>query len=206
MTYWVGLTGGIGSGKSQAAAEFARLGVPVIDADAISRSLTADNGEALPEIREKLGDVLFDMEGRLNRTALRDTVFRRPQVKQVLESIMHPLILAKIRQRQRVVEQTYGVIDIPLLIGQSAFAGLAGRILVVDVPEAIQVERVQRRSGLEVEEIKRIMAAQAGRRERLRAADDVLSNEGTVAELAVKVWRLHRYYRAYFSCFSGVNL
>lgn len=205
MTSWVGLTGGIGSGKSQAAAEFARLGVPVIDADAVSRSLTADNGAALPEIRRRLGEALFDKGGRLNRAVLRDTVFRRPQAKQVLESIMHPLILAEIRRRQSLAEQVYGVIDIPLLIEQPAFSGLADRVLVVDVSEATQIERVQSRSGLEAEEIRRIMAAQADRRERLLAADDVLSNEGSVEELAAKVRRLHCYYRAYFSCFSRVN-
>ncbi|OSI15109.1 dephospho-CoA kinase [Neisseria dentiae] len=205
MTYWVGLTGGIGSGKSQAAAEFARLGVPVIDADEVSRSLTADHGAALPEIRARLGNELFDTKGRLNRAALRDRVFRRPQAKQVLESIMHPLILAEIRRRQSEAEQVYGVIDIPLLIEQPAFSVLAHRILVVDVSEATQIERVQSRSGLDTGEIKRIMASQACRRERLLAADDVLPNEGTLAELAVKVQRLHRYYRAYFSRFSRAN-
>lgn len=205
MTYWVGLTGGIGSGKSQAAAEFARFGVPVIDADAVSRSLTADNGAALPEIRNKLGDELFDTEGRLNRAALRDRVFRRPQSKQVLESIMHPLILAEIRQRQSAAEQVYGVVDIPLLIERPVFARLADRILVVDVSETTQIERVHNRSGLETEEIKRIMASQARRSDRLLAADDVLPNEGTLAELAVKVQRLHRYYQAYFSRFSRAN-
>ncbi len=205
MTYWVGLTGGIGSGKSQAAAEFARLGVPVIDADAVSRSLTADHGAALPEIRARFGDELFDTEGRLNRAALRDRVFRRSQAKQVLESIMHPLILAEIRRRQSAADQVYGVIDIPLLIEQPVFSVLADRILVVDVSEATQIDRVQSRSGLDTGEIKRIMASQACRRERLLAADDVLPNEGTLAELAVKVQRLHRYYRAYFSRFSRVN-
>ncbi|MDO4907622.1 dephospho-CoA kinase [Neisseria sp.] len=206
MTYWVGLTGGIGSGKSQAAAEFARLGVPVIDADAVSRSLTADHGVALPEIRARFGDELFDTKGRLNRAALRDRVFRRPRDKQVLESIMHPLILAEIRQRQSAADQVYGVIDIPLLVEQPVFSVLADRILVVDVSEATQIERVQSRSGLDTGEIRRIMASQACRRERLLAADDVLPNEGTLAELAVKVQRLHRYYRACFSCFAGTHL
>lgn len=206
MTYWVGLTGGIGSGKSQAAAEFACLGVPVIDADAVSRSLTANHGAALPEIRARLGNELFDAKGRLNRAALRDRVFRRPQAKQVLESIMHPLILAEIRRRQSVADQVYGVIDIPLLVEQPAFSVLVHRILVVDVSEATQIDRVQRRSGLDTGEIRRIMASQACRRERLLAADDVLPNEGTLAELAVKVQRLHRYYRACFSCFEETHL
>ncbi|MBF0803559.1 MULTISPECIES: dephospho-CoA kinase [unclassified Neisseria] len=205
MVCWVGLTGGIGSGKSQAAAEFARLGVPVIDADAVSRSLTADNGAALPEIRKALGNQLFDAEGRLKRAALRDMVFRRPQAKQILENIMHPLILAEIRRRQSVVGQVYGVVDIPLLIERPVFSGLTERILVVDVSETTQVGRVYSRSGLETEEIKRIMASQARRRDRLLAADDVLSNEGTLAELAGKVRRLHRYYLALFSCFTGAN-
>lgn len=202
--YWVGLTGGIGSGKSQAAAAFACLGVPVIDADAVSRSLTADGGAALPVIYAELGSSFFDEEGRLNRAALREQVFRRPQTKQRLENIMHPLILAEIRRRQCSAEQAvYGVVDIPLLIEQPAFTVLADRILVVDVSEQTQVKRVKCRSGLEEGEIKRIIASQAVRRDRLLAADDVLSNEGTPQQLEKAVGRLHRYYQACFSCFSG---
>lgn len=207
MAYWVGLTGGIGSGKSQAAAEFGSLGVPVIDADAVSRRLTVDGGKALPEIRAKLGDVFFDEAGRLNRAALRDAVFRRPQAKNTLESIMHPLILAEIQREQSLfAAQVYGIVDIPLLIEQPVFTVLPDRILVADISEQTQIARVKQRSGLEEAEIKRIMAAQAGRQERLLAADDVLCNEGTLPELKCRIHRLHRYYRAYFSCIAKARL
>lgn len=205
-TYWVGLTGGIGSGKSQAAAEFIRLGVPVIDADAVSRALTADNGRALPEIRRVFGSELFDTEGRLKRAVLRDTVFRRPEAKQQLEALMHPLILQEIlMQQNRCQDSFYGVIDIPLLVEKPLFSALVQRILVIDVCENSQIERVKQRSGLDETEIKRIMAAQACRRDRLLAADDVLPNEGTVQELACKINRLHRFYQAYFSYLSRVT-
>lgn len=205
MTFWVGLTGGIGSGKSKAAAEFLHLGVPVIDADAVSREITADNGSALPEIRRVFGADFFDDEGRLKRDALRDLVFRRPEAKQQLEALMHPLILNQIRLQQRNYEhKVYGIIDIPLLIEKPLFSVLAKRVLVIDADETIQIERVRQRSGLDPVEIKRIMATQASRRERLLAADDVLSNEGTIEELAAKVNRLHRFYQAYFSYLSRV--
>lgn len=196
MAVWVGLTGGIGSGKSQAAAEFVKLGVPHIDADAVSRSLTAEGGKALPEIRNAIGSHVFDKQGRLNRAALRDEVFRRPQTKAILESLMHPLILEAIRlQQAQYAAAVYGVIDVPLLIENPPFRALVQRVLVIDVAEATQIERVKQRSGLGEEEIRRIIGNQATRRERLLHADDVLSNEGTPAALAEKIQRLHRYYR-----------
>ncbi|UOO76448.1 dephospho-CoA kinase [Neisseria sp. Dent CA1/247] len=207
MAFWVGLTGGIGSGKSQAAAEFLHLGVPVIDADEISRKITGDNGRALPEIRRVFGAALFDHEGRLKRDILRDLVFRRPEAKSQLESLMHPLILEEIHDQQRHHQHSiYGIIDIPLLIEKPIFSVLANRILVVDVTEECQIKRVQQRSGLDPAEIKRIMATQATRQERLLAADDVLSNEGTIQELACKVRCLHRFYQARFSYLSRVTL
>ena len=199
MTVWIGLTGGIGSGKSQAAAEFVRLGVPHVDADALSRSLTADGGAALPAIRQAFGDAVFDSESRLNRAALRDEVFRRPEARQQLEQILHPLILAAIQaQQQQYTDAAYGIIDIPLLIEQAHFLALVERVLVVDVEEATQIRRVQTRSALAEEEIRRIIATQATRRQRLLYADDVLYNEGSADELTEKVQRLHRFYQAVY--------
>lgn len=195
MTVWIGLTGGIGSGKSLAAAEFVKLGVPHIDADALSRSLTADNGKALPAIRAAIGDGVFDQEGRLNRAALRDEVFRRPQTKKLLESVMFPLILDAIRAQQaQYADAVYGIIDVPLLVENPPFLALVRRVLVIDVAEAVQIRRVKQRSGLEEDEIRRIIDSQAPRRERLLYADDVLKNEGTSVELSEKIRRLHRYY------------
>ncbi|UOO82457.1 dephospho-CoA kinase [Uruburuella testudinis] len=203
MAVWIGLTGGIGSGKSKAAAEFARLGVPLIDADAISRSLTADGGAALPAVRAAFGGALFDDTGRLKRAELRNLVFRRPEARAALEALMFPLIIDAIRvQQQHYTHARYGVIDMPLLVERPPFAALVSRILVIDVAEQTQIERVQQRSGLSADEIKRIMASQAGRLERLRAADDVVGNEGTEQALAQKIQRLHAYYQAVFPVYA----
>ncbi|MRN37693.1 dephospho-CoA kinase [Neisseria sp. N95_16] len=195
MTVWVGLTGGIGSGKSQAAAEFIALGVLHIDADALSRSLTADNGKALPAIRETIGAHVFESEGRLNRAALREEVFRRPQTKAMLEALMFPLILQEIRlQQAQYQDAIYGIIDVPLLVENPPFLALVQRVLVIDVDETTQIERVKQRNSLSEDEIRRIMASQASRRERLLHADDVIKNDGNLNELAEKIQRLHRYY------------
>lgn len=150
MTLWIGLTGGIGSGKSSIAQMFAELGVPIIDADAISRSLTAENGEALSAIRQLFGDEVFDSEGRLNRIALREEVFRRPQSKKQLENLLLPLILNKIQQqKQKLASSAYGIVDVPLLIENPAFKAETDRILVVDVPESVQIKRVHQRNGFQ---------------------------------------------------------
>ena len=198
MTIWIGLTGGIGSGKSQAAAEFSLLGVPVIDADAVSRSLTTENGLALPAIRQTFGDDVFDASGSLNRAALRTRVFRSDHDKQGLESLLHPLIIAEIERQQQAEPAVtpYGVIDIPLLVEQPAFRRLVSRILVIDCAEEEQIRRVQLRSGLAKAEICQIIAAQASRRHRLQYADDVVGNHVGVAVLAEKLQRLHGYYQA----------
>lgn len=202
MTVWIGLTGGIGSGKSSAAAEFSALGVPHIDADAISRSLTAEDGGALPYIEAAFGKDVFDGTGRLNRNALRDLVFRRPEAKSELEALIYPLLLDEIRIQQQAYEnEVYGILDVPLLVEKKPFLALVSRVLVIDIPEGEQIRRVQQRSGLEEDEIRRIMAAQAARNERLLYADDVLDNSGTLAQLLEKVSRLHHYYHR-----AGVHL
>ncbi|MBY6285745.1 dephospho-CoA kinase [Neisseria subflava] len=197
MTLWIGLTGGIGSGKSSIAQMFAELGAPIIDADAISRSLTAENGEALPAIRQLFGDEVFDSEGRLNRTALREEVFRRPQSKKQLEKLLLPLILNKIQlQKQQLAPSTYGIVDVPLLIENPVFKAETDRILVVDVPESVQIERVYQRNGFLEEQTRQIMATQASRSDRLLHADDVLDNTHSLEEAKIKVARLHQYYQS----------
>lgn len=195
MTVWIGLTGGIGSGKSSAAAEFHALGVPHIDADAISRGLTAEGGAALPYIEAMFGKGVLDETGRLNRDALRDLVFRRPEAKIELEALIYPLLLDEIHTQQQAYEnKVYGILDVPLLVEKKPFLALVSRVLVIDVSEEEQIRRVQQRSGLDEDEIRRIMAAQATRQERLLYADDVLDNSGTLEQLQEKVHRLHHYY------------
>ncbi|MDO5059722.1 MAG: dephospho-CoA kinase [Neisseria sp.] len=199
MTFWIGLTGGIGSGKSSVAAEFSCLGVPLIDADAVSRSLTQQGGAALPEIRKTFGDAVFDGE-TLNRAALRDTVFRNPAARQQLENLMFPLILQGIAaEQQRLQAALYGIIEIPLLAENPRFQKPLHRVLLVDAPREERISRVMARSGLSADEVERIMAAQADDAARRAIADDILQNGSTLEEAAEKVRRLHRFYRARFS-------
>lgn len=206
MAVWIGLTGGIGSGKSVVAQTFASLGVPVIDADALSRALTAPNGQALPAIRQEFGEHLFDEHGCLKRDVLRDEVFRRPEQKKKLEALMFPLILSAIAQEQITHHQAvYGVIDVPLLVENLPFLEKVSRVLVIDVEEAEQIKRVHQRSGLAEDEIKRIMATQASRETRLLYADDVITNHDTIEQLQKKIHNLHRYYHARYAPKIAVN-
>lgn len=194
---WVGLTGGIGSGKSAAAAAFAALGVPVLDADALARSLTAPGGAALSAIRDIFGDELFDGQGHLLRDALRLKVFRHPQAKAQLERILHPLVFQSLQAaRERTpAPHGYGIMDIPLLIEAPEFQTLIDRIAVIDADETTQVARVMARSGLTADAVRAIMAQQADRKRRLAAADDLIRNDGSLADLQAAIGRLHRFYQ-----------
>ncbi|MFP4602625.1 MAG: dephospho-CoA kinase [Halochromatium sp.] len=193
MTYRVALTGGIGSGKSTVAEHFAALGVAVSDADAIAHRLTAADGAALPAIAAAFGTEMIDPNGALDRARLRGRVFSDPDARRQLEGILHPLIRARMLEETERVSAPYALLVIPLLFetGQQA---LVDRVLVVDVPEAVQIARVQSRSGLARAEIERIVASQIGRAERLAAADDVLDNRGEASALAPRIARLHRRY------------
>lgn len=199
MTKWIGLTGGIGSGKSLVAAAFSGFNVPIIDTDAISRSLTADNGPALPDIYEAFGAEVFETPQRLNRAALRERIFNNVCLKTRLEQIMLPQIRSHSHQLMEQYKQAdFGIIEVPLLIEKKSFQNLISRTLVVDSNEDLRIQRVKQRSGLGEAEIKRIMANQASRSERWRSADDILLNDGSLPELQAKVSRLHRYYAAVF--------
>lgn len=196
MTLWIGLTGGIGSGKSQAAAEFLHFGAPVIDTDAISRNLTAENGVALPAIWRQFGEDLFDENACLKRAALRDLVFSCDEARSRLEALMHPLIMAEIdAQKIKNVRADYGIIEIPLLAEKPVFQSWVDRILVVECEDKVRLQRVMRRNGLSESKVKQIMAAQATARQRRAIADDVLVNNGSMAQLVEKVGRLQDYYR-----------
>ena len=197
MTVWIGLTGGIGSGKSQAAAEFSSLGIPVIDADQVGRGLTAEQGRALPAVRQAFGDKVFDGD-TLDRAALRETVFADAAAKKRLEDILLPLIFDEIRREQRqYADQGYGIIEIPLLAEQAGFQTLVRRVLLIET-EPVRIGRVMRRSGLSEDEVKRIIAAQAGEKQRRRLADDIVINNGSTQELRQKIGRLNAYFRARF--------
>ena len=182
----LGLTGGIGSGKSTVAQRLAERGATVIDADAISRSLTAAGGAALPAIAQQFGDDLIDSSGALNRARMRELVFANAQTRQQLEAILHPLI-AQLSLQQYTAAVTAGcklvVHDIPLLVESGHRQRELDAILVVDCRESTQVARVMTRSGLTAQAVQSIIAAQASRQQRLAAADWVIYNdEGVTIE------------------------
>jgi dephospho-CoA kinase len=176
----LGLTGGIGSGKSTVAARLALRGAAVIDADRISRSLTAPAGAALPEIVRRFGDGLIDASGALDRARMRELVFQQPEARQQLEAIIHPLVA---RQTALEVQQATQagcaliVHDIPLLVESGRWPGLLDAVLVVDCRPETQIARVMARNGLPQEAVQAIIDAQASRTARLAAADWVLYND-----------------------------
>lgn len=191
----VALTGGIGSGKSTVSERFAQLGVPVIDADLIARELTEPKSPALDRISDVFGHSVLAADGRLDRAALRRIVFADPKARKRLEEILHPPIRRRMKDRLAVIDAPYAVLVIPLLF-ETKQTDLADRVLVIDAPEALQIERVRARSALDIEEIRRILASQIERRDRLERADDVLDNSGDLESLQAQVDGLHHRYLA----------
>ena len=196
MTFVVGLTGGIGSGKSAVGRLFEQQGITVVDTDAIAHALTAPGGGAMTAIRAEFGDAMANADGALDRTAMRALVFADPSARARLEAILHPMIRADSERQlqQRPPGSPYAILMVPLLIESGDYRKRVNRIAVVDCAESTQIERVIRRNGLARSEIERILAAQATRAERLAAADDVIDNDGSLAELPAQVERLHRHY------------
>jgi dephospho-CoA kinase len=191
----IGLTGGIGSGKSTVAELFVALGVAVVDTDVIAHELTAANGAAIPEIAAAFGRSVLLADGGLDRAAMRRLVFSDPSQKSQLEAILHPLIRRESEARcQQAVQSPYVLLVIPLLVESGARAQRVDRVLLVDCDEALQLSRVMTRSGLSLAEAQSIMASQATRAQRLAVADDVLFNDGRRDELSAQVLALHRRY------------
>jgi dephospho-CoA kinase len=197
MTFTVGLTGGIGSGKSAAADAFAGLGAAIVDVDLISHQLTRPGGAAIPAIRAAFGDGLIDASGALDRTAMRQLVFGDPIARGRLEAILHPLIRhASDARCAALAGAPYIVLVVPLLVESGGYRDRVDRVAVVDCDEATQVARVVARSGLSPGQVERIMAAQSPRSARLAAADDVIDNSKDLAALARQIAVLDRDYRA----------
>ena len=192
--YTVGLTGGIGSGKSAVAGLFAKLGARVVDTDEIAHELTRPGGEAIAAIRLAFGDGAIAADGSLARAEMRALAFADPQARKRLEAILHPLIRAESSRRIARAAGPYAILVIPLLVESGVDRSRTARVLVVDCPEAVQIERVVRRSGLAETEVRAILTAQASRAERLSAADDVIDNGGAPEALAAQVSRLHEKY------------
>ncbi|MBU1263912.1 MAG: dephospho-CoA kinase [Gammaproteobacteria bacterium] len=194
--FTVGLTGGIGSGKSTVADCFAALGVPVIDTDVIARELTAPGGAALEAIRAVFGETVMQTDGTLDRAVLRRRVFADGAARHQLEAILHPRIRQGVAQKLATLTAPYALIVIPLLVEAGGYRDVLNRVLVVDCPEAVQIARVMARSGLAHGEIKAILAAQAGRAERLAVADDIIVNTLSLEALRAEVAALHQRYLA----------
>jgi dephospho-CoA kinase len=190
----VGLTGGIGSGKSTVADMLAARGAVIIDTDRIAHDLTAPGGLAIPEIRAQFGEAFLTAEGAMDRAKMRAYVFDEPGAKARLEAILHPLIRIETERAAEQAQGTYLVFAVPLLVESGSWKQRVSRVLVVDCAEETQVRRVMSRSGLPEAQIRAIMAAQASRRQRLEAADDVINNDGDVMALVPQVDRLHALY------------
>ena len=192
----IGLTGGIGSGKSAAAERFVEHGASLVDTDAIAHALTAPQGAAMPAIRAQFGADVIAEDGSLNRAAMRTRVFADTAVRHQLEALLHPLIGAESARQRLAAPGLYVILAVRLLIESGDYRARCDRVCVVDVPPETQVERVRARSALDEAQIRAIMAAQVSREQRLAAADDVIDNSGNFAQLREQVDALHLRYSA----------
>jgi dephospho-CoA kinase len=191
---WIlGLTGGIGSGKSAAAQCFVDLGVHLVDADNAARWVVEPGRPALAQITEHFGPGVLQADGTLNRSALRELIFKDPQQRVWLEGLLHPLIREEIRLYLARAESAYAILVSPLLLETSQHQ-MVQRVLVIDVPESVQIERTVMRDKTNEEQVRAILKAQASREERLSRADDVIVNDRDPAWLKSEVESLHHFY------------
>ncbi|HEY6722150.1 MAG TPA: dephospho-CoA kinase [Burkholderiales bacterium] len=203
--YTVGLTGGIGSGKSEVAGSFARVGVAVIDTDEIAHELTRPGGAAIGPIRAAFGARYIGADGSLERTGMRKLAFGDALAKKKLEAILHPLIREESTRRCERAASVYAILVVPLLVEGGVDRSRYARVLVVDCTEDQQIERVMRRSGLPEQDVRDIIAAQATREQRLAEADDVIDNSGAPEALEGQVARLHEKYLTLAASFKTAS-
>ncbi len=189
----IGLTGGIGSGKTTIADLFAELNVPVIDADDIAREVVALGGQALEQIRHAFGERVIAADGNLDRGAMRELVFADTEQKRKLETIVHPMVRQSILKRVASLDASYCIICVPLLV-ESGMVNLVDRVLVVDCPVETQIERVTKRDRLDEKIVRAIIASQATREQRNAQADDLIDNTSSDSMLAEQVKKLHNLY------------
>jgi dephospho-CoA kinase len=189
----VGLTGGAASGKSTVADALRGLGAPVLDADQVARDVVARGSPALERIRAEFGPGALTAEGELDRPKMRREVFGNPEARRALERITHPAIRERLAAWRDAQSGPYCVLEVSILV-ESGMDALVDRVLVVDAPEAAQVERLRRRDRVPEELARQMLAAQATREQRLARADDVIANAGTVDGLAAAAARLHAFY------------
>ena len=199
----IGLTGGIASGKSAAAAVFAGLGVPVIDSDVIAREVVAPDSPGLAAIRARFGDGVLQADGQLDRRALRAQVFADPAARRVLEALTHPLIRQRMAALSAAAGGPYQIHAIPLLVEGGAKRPGIDRVLVIDCPETLQIQRVMARDRVDEAGARAVLAAQATRAQRLAAADDVIVNDRGLDALQDAVTALHRRYLELAAVYAG---
>lgn len=196
----IGLTGGIGSGKSTVAACWAALGATIIDTDALARQLSAAGGAAIPELVRVFGPGVIDAQGALDRARMRELAFGNPEMKRRLEGILHPMISAETQRLAAASQAEFIVFDVPLLVESGRWRQRVERVLVVDCSEALQRERVRQRSGWDEAAIDQVIAQQASRAQRRAAADAVIVNEGLSLEaLQAEVSALAEQWRGHSS-------
>jgi dephospho-CoA kinase len=190
----VGLTGGIGCGKTTVADMFGALGASLVDTDAIAHALTAPQGAAMPALLGEFGDGFATPDGALDRAKMRELVFTDPAARERLEAILHPRIREATAAAAAIATGPYVIFVVPLLIESGTWAGRVSRVLAIDCSEATQVARVMARNNLSEAQVRAIMAAQVTREQRLAAADDVILNDDGIEALRPQVERLHAFY------------
>jgi dephospho-CoA kinase len=193
-TFSVGVTGGIGSGKTLVSDMFAARGAAIVDTDQIAHRLTAPGGAAIPAIQEAFGEAFFTPAGAVDRSKMRDHVFADPVARKRLEAILHPLILLETERMAEQAQGLYLMCVVPLLVETGGWQNRVSRILVVDCPEQQQIARIMKRNRFSETEVRAIMATQASREQRLAAADDIIVNNADLSTLAPQVDRLHALY------------
>jgi dephospho-CoA kinase len=190
----LGLTGGIGSGKTTVSTMFAELGATIIDTDVIAHQLSQPGGDAIAAIAQKFGAAYIDVNGAMDRVKMRELVFANPQAKKNLEAILHPLIRQHCEQAAAGSKAAYPIFVVPLLIESGDWKARVQRILVIDCDQETQIKRVMLRNHFAREQVLQILAAQASRDERLAQADDVIDSMANVSQVRIEVERLHRKY------------
>ena len=200
MSFILGLTGGIGSGKSAASQWFETQGITVVDADVVAREVVEIGQPVLKKIHDSFGDWVLSPNGSLNRRALRENIFQNPSARHQLEQITHPAIRQSIVQQLQNATSPYVILVSPLLFETDQHQ-LTDRTLLIDASEAIQIERASQRDGQTPERIQNIMANQLSRHDRLKQADDIVDNNGSLDDLYLKLEQLHQKYLA----MAGVN-
>lgn len=190
---FIGLTGGIACGKTAATDVFRKLGVPVIDADEASRALTGPGGKALPEVALAFGADMIDAQG-MKRDLMRDIIFSDPHAKEKLEGILHPMIKREMFEQLKTVKAPYVILSVPLLLESGRWADAVKRVLVIDVSEDEQINRLVYDRHMSEEQARAIIDSQISRDKRIAAADDLIDNSGTLEELEEKVKGLHAFY------------